>query len=509
MDVVEIPLQSSNSNSNSNSIQIETIDINDNKSVNFGVGAEMLMNDKKMSTPKSSTLSLNDLDKLEDELNDLSAPSSTPIINTNSNNDNIPTSSIKLNTYDTDNNHNNHNNDNNDTNYNNQGNNNDAYNKNINTPTTESSEKVNSRGGFFSKFKKMMPKKKEKTWDGYQSFNEIPIDPNNSDYSKMKEKPMSPDELNKKKFEYLRKLEDLERKGVQLSKKYNMESDFQEMKAEYDTIISEKEKSNSIKFQGKCLMACITGLEFLNNKFDPFDLKLDGWAENINENVNDYDEIFGELHEKYKSKASMAPELKLLFQLGGSAIMLHMTNTMFKSSLPGMDDLLKQNPDLMQQFTQAAVNTMGQERPEFGSFMNGMMNDQSNETMPPFGSPPGPMQRSRSNEIRNNNLFPDSKPISSSSRPDLTSTSSKSDFNDVTFKDPPKRKEMNGPKNINDILSGIKTKSSSSSTKIDDDSQSIISLDDFNDLKSNIRSKSGKSGKRKHRSDKNIVSLNI
>jgi len=509
MDVVEIPLQSSNSNSNSNSIQIETIDINDNKSVNFGVGAEMLMNDKKMSTPKSSTLSLNDLDKLEDELNDLSAPSSTPIINTNSNNDNIPTSSIKLNTYDTDNNHNNHNNDNNDTNYNNQGNNNDAYNKNINTPTTESSEKVNSRGGFFSKFKKMMPKKKEKTWDGYQSFNEIPIDPNNSDYSKMKEKPMSPDELNKKKFEYLRKLEDLERKGVQLSKKYNMESDFQEMKAEYDTIISEKEKSNSIKFQGKCLMACITGLEFLNNKFDPFDLKLDGWAENINENVNDYDEIFGELHEKYKSKASMAPELKLLFQLGGSAIMLHMTNTMFKSSLPGMDDLLKQNPDLMQQFTQAAVNTMGQERPEFGSFMNGMMNDQSNETMPPFGSPPGPMQRSRSNEIRNNNLFPDSKPISSSSRPDLTSTASKSDFNDVTFKDPPKRKEMNGPKNINDILSGIKTKSSSSSTKIDDDSQSIISLDDFNDLKSNIRSKSGKSGKRKHRSDKNIVSLNI
>ena len=212
----------------------------------------------------------------------------------------------------------------------------------------------------------------------------------------------------------------------------------------------------------------------------------------------------------------MAPELKLLFQLGGSAIMLHMTNTMFKSSLPGMDDLLKQNPDLMQQFTQAAVNTMGQERPEFGSFMNGMMNDQSNETMPPFGSPPGPMQRSRSNEIRNNNLFPDSKPISSSSRPDLSS--SNSNFNDVTFKDPPKRKEMNGPKNINDILSGIKTKSSSSSsssssnktsTKIDDDSQSIISLDDFNDLKSNIRSKYGKSGKRKHRSDKNIVSLNI
>jgi hypothetical protein len=54
----------------------------------------------------------------------------------------------------------------------------------------------------------------------------------------------------------------------------------------------------------------------------------------------------------------MSPELKLLFQLGGSAIMLHMTNTMFKSALPGMDDIMRQNPELMQQFTQAAVSSM-------------------------------------------------------------------------------------------------------------------------------------------------------
>jgi hypothetical protein len=39
--------------------------------------------------------------------------------------------------------------------------------------------------------------------------------------------------------------------------------------------------------------------------------------------------------------------------------MVHMTNTMFKSSMPGMDDIMRQNPELMQQFTQAAVGTMG------------------------------------------------------------------------------------------------------------------------------------------------------
>ena len=54
------------------------------------------------------------------------------------------------------------------------------------------------------------------------------------------------------------------------------------------------------------LMACITGVEFLNGKFDPFNIKLDGWSESMNEGINDYDEIFEELHEKYGGRADMA-----------------------------------------------------------------------------------------------------------------------------------------------------------------------------------------------------------
>ena len=38
--------------------------------------------------------------------------------------------------------------------------------------------------------------------------------------------------------------------------------------------------------------------------------------------------------------------------------MFHLTNTMFKSSIPGMDDVLRQNPELMEQFAQAAVGSM-------------------------------------------------------------------------------------------------------------------------------------------------------
>ena len=77
--------------------------------------------------------------------------------------------------------------------------------------------------------------------------------------------------------------------------------------------------------------------------------------------------------EKYGGKAKMAPEIKLLFMLGGSAAMLHMTNTMFKSSMPGMDDIMRQNPELMQQFQTAAMNSMNQNNPGFGQFMGGVM----------------------------------------------------------------------------------------------------------------------------------------
>ena len=91
----------------------------------------------------------------------------------------------------------------------------------------------------------------------------------------------------REKFKFLRKLEELEKKGANLTKKYTMDSPLDEIQGEYEMIIDEKEKQNSIKFQGKMLMAAVTGLEFLNNKFDPFDLKMDGWGEQVNENVSD------------------------------------------------------------------------------------------------------------------------------------------------------------------------------------------------------------------------------
>jgi len=316
----------------------------------------------------------------------------------------------------------------------------------------------------------------------------------------------------REKFKILRKLEALEKKGVELTKKYSMESPLTEMQGEYETIMDEKSRQNSVKFQGNMLMAAINGIEFLNGRFDPFDIKLDGWSDQINENITDYDEIFGELHDKYKSKASMAPELKLLFQLGGSAMMVHMTNTMFKSAMPGMDDILRQNPDLMRSFQNAAVNSMSQTSPGFSGFMSNMMNP---EPSPSFGqgppppmatqgmtAPPPPMNRPGNNNFAN--------------RPDLNM--SRSNFNDdgISMREKSKRPEMKGPSDITDILSGLKTKTiniqeqqqpKQTQQQSQNNDSSTISISDLKDLQSdgNMPKRSG----RRKKSASNTVSLDI
>ena len=172
---------------------------------------------------------------------------------------------------------------------------------------------------------------------------------------------MNSQDIKNEKIDLIYKFKKLENQGIRTTMNYNMNSQLEDMRNEYFKLKKQREIENSVKFQRKVMMAAITGLEFMNNKFDPFDVKLDGWSESINENIIDYDEVFEELAEKYGGKSEVAPEIKLLMMLGGSAFMFHLTNTLFKSSIPGMDDIMKQNPDLMKQFAKAAVGSIGQE----------------------------------------------------------------------------------------------------------------------------------------------------
>jgi hypothetical protein len=163
-------------------------------------------------------------------------------------------------------------------------------------------------------------------------------------------------ELNEKR-EIIYQLDRLESKGFKVPFKFNMNSDIEEMRTEYNRLVREKELDGSVRFQQKMLMAFISGTEYMNSRYDPFAIKLDGWSEQVNENINDYDDIFEELHYKYKATGKkMAPELRLFIALSGSAFMFHLTSRMFKEQpMPNVENVLNSNPELMKQFQQAAA----------------------------------------------------------------------------------------------------------------------------------------------------------
>ena len=467
-------------------MELTELDFNSNdfggsqtKSTNFGGGLELLMNDKvKESNRPVSDINLDDLNNLENELNNLV--------------DDIPTDSFKPKS--------------------------DFFSR----PSVSFEDSSSSSRDDINLGKSTSQTVNDtKTWDGYGKFNNIPMNP---DKAVPLEAKMSKDEVLREKFKFLRKLEALEKKGVELSKKYSMDSPLQEMQGEYETIMEEKAKQNSVKFQGNMLMAMINGIEFLNGKFDPFDVKLDGWSEQVQENVTDYDDIFGELYDKYKSKASMAPELKLLFQLGGSAMMVHMTNTMFKSAMPGMDDILKQNPDLMRSFQNAAVNSMAGSSPGFSGFMSNMMNP---EPKPSQGmGPPPPMATQGPNSVpapmgrpgNNNYARPDLNMSRSNFVDDGISLRENFERPDVqdrtTRRQPPSqsaRPEMKGPSDLSDILSGLKTKTiniqEQTTQNQTQNDNSTISISDLKELQSdgNMPKRSG----RRKKSASNTISLDI
>ena len=192
-----------------------------------------------------------------------------------------------------------------------------------------------------------------------QSETESSISRSSSRSEKVK---MSKRDIEKKKQEILIKLLALEKKGVTLTKTYSLKSSLDELEFEYETQKNQAEVEASIHFQQKILMAAITGVEFLNNKFDPINAKLDGWSESVMDNIVDYEDIFRKLHEKYKSKADMPPELQLLVTLVGSGFMFHLTQSLFKTSLPGLGDVLKSNPDIMSNIMGAMGQTMNQQQ---------------------------------------------------------------------------------------------------------------------------------------------------
>jgi hypothetical protein len=235
------------------------------------------------------------------------------------------------------------------------------------------------------------------------------------------------------KIEYLNKLQRLELKGYPVSKRFTMDNTLDEVKQEYNRLVDARNLEGSLRFQRQMMMGAITGLEWMNDKFDPFDIKLQGWSESVHTNIEDFDEIFEELYDKYKERGKMPPEMRLMMAVAGSGFMCHVSNSFFRQKMPTMDDVLRNNPMLAKQMAQAAASQAG---PGFGNFMGMAMGMPQGGGMPQVPAsaaamdPSGPTGAFFGNNSR-------SAPNPSQEAQAAASTP---------------RREMRGPSGVDDIL---------------------------------------------------------
>lgn len=472
-------------------------------SVNFGPGIELLMNDKAKAGSGSTSVDLGDLDKLANELDELSGekPKSTSgetrtlggfaanLFNFGGSNSSSSSTSNKPINIDID----------------------PENDSKLGHATAESAGS-------------------SKTWDGFGKMNEIPSNsaPRLTDREKRR-----------KKRAMLKKMEEWYEKGhTKSSTHLNMDSAYEEVEDEYETIMDEKRKKDSIKLQGWWFMTFVNSIEYGNAVFDPFGLNLDGWGEQISEDIESYEEIFSELHDKYKG-GKLSPEISLLLRLGFSAAVINITNKALSTATPGFNDVIRQSPELMKMFSNATVQSMNQQSPGFG-FVNSVLHpeEQANTS---FGPPPPAMETK--------NQAPPSRPGMSytqhpGSRPDIAmargtmfkeqGVDMNNQFEQVrtqerTARQPPPpdysntlqgprsenqnglRPEMRGPQDLNNLLSGLKTREVNihqpPSNMMNTDNDSMVSITSLNDSHNNTMPK--KSNRRKQKSDRNVMSLDI
>lgn len=473
-----------------------------NSSSSFGPGIELLMNDSKRKASQSVNVDLGDLDNMENELNDLSKSvgGAKPSGETASSGGGFSGFTSNL----------------------------------FNFGSSSANDKNDSKLGQATKDTTGTTK----TWDGFTKINDIPSETFSASAN------MTDREKRRKKKIMIKKLEEWYEKGqIKNITHFNNDSDYQEVEDEYESFLEEKRRKDSIKLQGWWFMTAINSIEYANAAFDPFGINLDGWGEQISEDIDSYDEIFSELYDKYKG-GKMAPELSLLLRLGFSAAVVNFTNKALSTATPGFNDVIRQSPELMKMFTNATVSSMSQQSPGFAFANNIAGGNRSEPVNTSFGPPPAPVEtKNMSAPTRpgmNFNDLPGNRQDINAARGsmfrekgvDMSNSYSDPNKQEKTIRTPSQfnpssvdanstqRPEMRGPQNsdINNLLSGLKTRTinihespsvSAPSTKqinlSEDDS--LISIASLKDMQGTNMPKRVNRGR--NRSDKNTSSISL
>jgi hypothetical protein len=470
------------------------------QSSSLGPGIDLLMNNKHRSGSNTVNVDLRELDNLERELNVLTgnisdsappAPSTTPVANNSSGGLGGFTSLFS-----------------------NWGGGSGAG---ATKPTNPVDTTTDSNLGHATK-ESAGNAGVSKTWDGFGKFSEIP--------GSTSSKNMTDRERKRKKKHMMRELDKWAEKGlIKHASHFNDDSTYEEVEDEYESALEDKRRKDSVKLQQWWFMTFINSVEWANAAMNPFDLNLDGWGEQVSEDIDSYDEIFSELYDKYKG-GKLAPELQLLLRIGFSAAMVNFTNKALSTATPGFNDVIKQSPQLMKMFTDATVNAMSQQSPAFQMASNMLHKPENINTS--FGPPPAPVETKNAGPVGRQMHFtetPSSRQDINAARGTMFRESGVSVQNNFApVNEPPQqrpRPEMRGPSvnpDLDSILSGLKKAPATPSRTetpnppppftVEDVDDSMISISSLKDLQQNTTIPKG-NRKRNQGSEKNTIRLDI
>jgi hypothetical protein len=189
---------------------------------------------------------------------------------------------------------------------------------------------------------------------------------------------LSPEEIERQKREILFQLERLEKKGVPIPRKLSMSTPLDELRAEYDRIKEARDIDRGVQFYQQLLSTTVLGMEIFNGNVLPerIRLNLDGWSDVVRDDIYDgkYEDVLEDLYTKYRGRLrNLPPELTLLGMLSYSGMMFHLSNRATqKSTPPEFEEIIKEDPDLMRKYKEAACRAMNKKNPGNNAIMDMM-----------------------------------------------------------------------------------------------------------------------------------------
>ena len=122
----------------------------------------------------------------------------------------------------------------------------------------------------------------------------------------------------------LLELHRLRQAGASLTREWTMQDDLESMQMEMRKVTSNMEEAQTVNMMRDMMRIGFAGVEFLNGRIGL--LELDGWSEQMSQDIHKYDGALRKLYQKWWRRSSTSPEMEIIIGLGTSLLMHHAKN---------------------------------------------------------------------------------------------------------------------------------------------------------------------------------------